>query len=54
MGSFDVIEIITITQFELPIWFPIGIILVTIGMFFKIAVPFHFFLAPDVYEGLYY
>jgi NADH:ubiquinone oxidoreductase subunit 2 (subunit N) len=27
---------------ELPIWFPIGII-VTIGMFFKIAaVPFHF------------
>jgi NADH-quinone oxidoreductase subunit N len=27
---------------ELPIWFPIGIILVTIGMFFKIAaVPFH-------------
>jgi NADH-quinone oxidoreductase subunit N len=36
---------------ELPIWFPIGIVLVTIGMLFKIAaVPFHFW-APDVYEG---
>ena len=36
---------------ELPIWFPIGMVLVTIGMLFKIAaVPFHFW-APDVYEG---
>jgi NADH:ubiquinone oxidoreductase subunit 2 (subunit N) len=36
---------------ELPIWFPIGIAMVTIGMLFKIAaVPFHFW-APDVYEG---
>jgi NADH-quinone oxidoreductase subunit N len=35
----------------LPIWFPIGIAMVTIGMLFKIAaVPFHFW-APDVYEG---
>jgi NADH-quinone oxidoreductase subunit N len=44
MGSFDVIEISELSQSaELPIWFPIGIILVTIGMFFKIAaVPFHF------------
>jgi NADH-quinone oxidoreductase subunit N len=52
MGSFDVIEISELSQSaELPIWFPIGIILVTIGMFFKIAaVPFHFW-APDVYEG---
>jgi NADH-quinone oxidoreductase subunit N len=43
MGSFDVIEISELSQSaELPIWFP-GIILVTIGMFFKIAaVPFHF------------
>jgi NADH-quinone oxidoreductase subunit N len=50
MGSFDVIEISELSQSaELPIWL-IGIILVTIGMFFKIAaVPFHFF---DVYEGL--
>jgi NADH-quinone oxidoreductase subunit N len=35
----------------LPIWFPIGITLIIIGMLFKIAaVPFHFW-APDVYEG---
>ena len=52
MGSFDVIEISELSQSaELPIWFPIGIALLTIGMFFKIAaVPFHFW-APDVYEG---
>ncbi|WP_220763302.1 NADH-quinone oxidoreductase subunit N [Flavobacterium sp. UMI-01] len=52
MGTFDVIEISELSySAELPIWFPIGIILVTIGMFFKIAaVPFHFW-APDVYEG---
>lgn len=32
-------------------WFYIGVILITIGMLFKIAaVPFHFW-APDVYEG---
>ena len=52
MGSFDVAEISELSRSaELPIWFPIGIILVTIGMLFKIAaVPFHFW-APDVYEG---
>ena len=52
MGTFDVIEISELSQSaELPVWFPIGIILVTIGMLFKIAaVPFHFW-APDVYEG---
>ena len=52
MGSFDVTEISELSQSaELPIWFPIGIVLVTIGMLFKIAaVPFHFW-APDVYEG---
>ncbi len=52
MGSFDVTEITEWSRSaELPIWFPIGISLVTIGMFFKIAaVPFHFW-APDVYEG---
>lgn len=52
MGSFDVIEISEMSQSaELPIWFPIGIVLLTIGMLFKIAaVPFHFW-APDVYEG---
>lgn len=52
MGTFDTLEISELSQSaELPIWFPIGIALVTIGMFFKIAaVPFHFW-APDVYEG---
>lgn len=52
MGSFDVLEISDMSQSaELPLWFPIGIVLVTIGMLFKVAaVPFHFW-APDVYEG---
>ncbi|MBF2707095.1 NADH-quinone oxidoreductase subunit N [Flavobacterium soyangense] len=52
MGSFDVIEISENSlSAELPIWFPIGMILMTIGMLFKVAaVPFHFW-APDVYEG---
>jgi len=52
MGSFDIVEISELSRSaELPIWFPIGIVLVTIGMLFKIAaVPFHFW-APDVYEG---
>ena len=52
MGSFDIIEISEMSMSaELPIWFPIGIVLLTIGMLFKIAaVPFHFW-APDVYEG---
>ncbi|PWA06907.1 NADH-quinone oxidoreductase subunit N [Flavobacterium psychrotolerans] len=52
MGSFDVVEISELSRSaELPIWFPIGIAMVTIGMLFKIAaVPFHFW-APDVYEG---
>lgn len=52
MGSFDVSEISQMSQSaELPIWFPIGVVLLSIGMLFKIAaVPFHFW-APDVYEG---
>lgn len=52
MGSFDIVEIADMSQSaELPIWFPIGIALLTIGMLFKVAaVPFHFW-APDVYEG---
>jgi NADH-quinone oxidoreductase subunit N len=52
MGTFDVAEITDWSRSaELPIWFPIGIALVTIGMLFKVAaVPFHFW-APDVYEG---
>lgn len=52
MGTFDIVEISELSRSaELPSWFFIGIILVAIGMFFKIAaVPFHFW-APDVYEG---
>ncbi|MEM8522468.1 NADH-quinone oxidoreductase subunit N [Flavobacterium sp. PL12] len=52
MGSFNVSDIAAMSQSaELPIWFPIGIVLLTIGMLFKVAaVPFHFW-APDVYEG---
>ena len=52
MGSFDIAEIYDWSRSaELPVWFPIGIAMVTIGMLFKIAaVPFHFW-APDVYEG---
>ena len=52
MGSFDVSDISSMSQSaELPVWFPIGVVLVTVGMLFKIAaVPFHFW-APDVYEG---
>ena len=52
MGSFDVVEISESSlSAELPIWFPIGMVLIVIGMLFKVAaVPFHFW-APDVYEG---
>ena len=52
MGTFDITEISELSQSaELPSWFFIGIILLTIGMLFKIAaVPFHFW-APDVYAG---
>lgn len=52
MGTFDIVEISELSRSaELPSWFFIGIVLVAIGMFFKIAaVPFHFW-APDVYEG---
>jgi len=52
MGTFDIAEISELTgSAELPDWFFIGIVLLTIGMLFKIAaVPFHFW-APDVYEG---
>lgn len=51
-GYFDMAEIYDLSQGAgLPIWFPIGITLIVIGMLFKIAAaPFHFW-APDVYEG---
>ena len=52
MGSFDVAEIASLSRSaELPAWFFIGVMMITIGMLFKVAVvPFHFW-APDVYEG---
>jgi len=52
MGSFDISDIHeSALSAELPIWFPIGMVLMVIGMLFKVAaVPFHFW-APDVYEG---
>jgi NADH-quinone oxidoreductase subunit N len=51
-GYFDVVEIYDLSQGAgLPVWLPIGISMIVIGMLFKIAaVPFHFW-APDVYEG---
>lgn len=51
-GYFDMNDIFDLAQGAgLPIWFPIGITLIIIGMLFKIAAaPFHFW-APDVYEG---
>ncbi len=51
-GSFDLMTMYQITHtINYPQWYYIGIILLVIGMLFKIAtVPFHFW-APDVYEG---
>ena len=51
-GFFDVENIHGLAQgTAAPVWYPIGITLIVIGMFFKIAAaPFHFW-APDVYEG---
>ncbi len=51
-GYFDINEIYELSKgAALPNWFYIGIVLLLMGMLFKIAaVPFHFW-APDVYEG---
>ena len=51
-GSFNIQEIYDLSQgMGIPQWFYIGLTMIIIGMFFKIAaVPFHFW-APDVYEG---
>ena len=51
-GSFDIGEIFEYSKSELiPEWFYIGLVMMVIGMLFKIAAaPFHFW-APDVYEG---
>ncbi len=51
-GYFDIAEIKDLSSGAgIPVWFPIGVTLMIIGMLFKIAAaPFHFW-APDVYEG---
>lgn len=51
-GSFDTAAIYEVIKTgQQPGWFFIGIVMLTIGLLFKIAaVPFHFW-APDVYEG---
>ncbi|OIQ16000.1 MAG: NADH-quinone oxidoreductase subunit N [Flavobacterium sp. MedPE-SWcel] len=51
-GSFDVATIYSaVLSGDLPQWFFIGIVMLTIGLLFKIAAaPFHMW-APDVYEG---
>jgi NADH-quinone oxidoreductase subunit N len=53
-GSFDIKEIshhTSLNSHSLPQYFSIGVILIMIGLSFKLAVaPFHFW-APDVYHG---
>ena len=51
-GSFDVPTLMEASTFAgIEFWFHIGLILITIGMLFKVAAtPMHFW-APDVYEG---
>jgi len=53
-GSFDITKIsafVSAHSTELPRFFHAGVLLILVGMTFKIsAVPFHFW-APDVYEG---
>lgn len=52
-GSFDTAYIYgkILDKHALPEWYFIGIVMLTIGLLFKIAAaPFHFW-APDVYEG---
>lgn len=51
-GSFDTTQILQIAVSGMqPKWFFMGMVMLTIGLLFKIAaVPFHFW-APDVYEG---
>jgi len=53
-GSFNLNEIAAFTmkyEHSLPTYFSVGLILIMIGLSFKLAVaPFHFW-APDVYQG---
>lgn len=53
-GTFNIIQIgdyISANYTSLPPFFTVGLMLLMVGMFFKVsAVPFHFW-APDVYQG---
>ena len=51
-GTFDIGEIFKLSLAGgLPQWYQLGVLLMVVGMLFKIAaVPFHFW-APDVYQG---
>lgn len=51
-ATFDASEIFFISQSQnLPIWFNLGFVMLSVGMLFKASIfPFHFW-APDVYEG---
>lgn len=52
-GSFDIgeVQINSMLSTNMPIWFNIGFLMISVGMMFKASiVPFHFW-APDVYEG---
>jgi NADH-quinone oxidoreductase subunit N len=52
-GSFSITEIISVLQSKVstPMFFRMGVLLMLVGLAFKIsAVPFHFW-APDVYHG---
>lgn len=54
VGSFDLMQIktyISQSQGTLPVFFFAGVLLLLVGLLFKVsAAPFHFW-APDVYEG---
>lgn len=51
-GSFDLTQIgILSATTAMPVWYQLGVVMIIVGMLFKIAaVPFHFW-APDVYQG---
>lgn len=51
-GSFDLTRIYQVVHtMNYPQWYNIGVVMLVVGMLFKVAaVPFHFW-SPDVYEG---
>lgn len=49
--SFDLQTIQTLTVLKNPLWMQLGVVLISVGLLFKVAAfPFHFW-APDVYQG---